>query len=62
MLRRGQGLHTCSAKSRKNGVAGAEPSPVVRPDDSAADRRGVTGSQVRDTALGLRHQHGKARH
>lgn len=52
VLRRGQGLHTCSGKSRKNGVAAAEPSLVIHPDDSAADRRDVTGTQVRDTALG----------
>ena len=54
VLRRGQGLHTCSRKSHKNGVAGAEPSLGVDPDDndSAADRRGVTQTQVRETSLG----------
>lgn len=47
VLRRGQGLHTCSRKSHKNGDAGAEPSLVVHPDDSAAGGRGITQAQVR---------------
>lgn len=47
VLRRGQGLHTCSRKSHKNGAAGAEPSLVVHPDDSTAGGRGITWAQVR---------------